>query len=147
MDRTTAQILGAMDDSHRVQIIGYQGDSPGDLVNWPTPNQMATMNVGNQQAASDFVTRISRQFDGGTPTEMALQAALAYDSEAIILLSDGKPNNDVPDSIISRITAANGGKKEIHSVAIGDYNEEPELVDFLTKLASENDGQFIGVSK
>ena len=66
--------------------------------------------------------------------------------EAIILLTDGAPSFNEPAKIVKHITALNGGKKEIYSIAIGEYRAMPILVEFLEALSRRNGGSFLGVS-
>jgi uncharacterized protein YegL len=87
------------------------------------------------------------QFNGGTPTYLALETALKYDAEAIFLMTDGEPN-DIEDwrEIVARITRLNGDRKKIYSIAMGEYRKAPELIEFLEELARTNNGKFLGVS-
>ena len=71
---------------------------------------------------------------------------MKYDAEAILLLSDGAPNGN-PIDIIDNISALNKNKKEIHTIAIGEYSANAKLVGFLQDLAKRNNGGFLGVSK
>jgi uncharacterized protein with von Willebrand factor type A (vWA) domain len=88
-----------------------------------------------------------RKFVGSTPTHFALQAALEYPADAIILMSDGEPNSP-PGFIIENITQLNQFRRtEIHTVAIGDYTHNRSLVLFMQTLARLNGGDFVGVSK
>ncbi|MEO5344710.1 MAG: hypothetical protein H7842_15610, partial [Gammaproteobacteria bacterium SHHR-1] len=73
--------------------------------------------------------------------------ALKYDAEAILLLTDGAPTDALPQDILRRVTAENAGRAEIHAVAIGEYNAQPELILFLQALARLNRGAFVGVDK
>jgi len=133
-------------DQATMQVIGYQGEVPNYLIHsWNQPRAMLAMNSSNKGQAIAFVTSLTSKFDGGTPTEVALVEALNYDAEAIILLSDGQPNSD-PSNIVTNITRLNAGKKEIHTVAIGNYLEDKKLVEFLQALANKNKGAFLGIS-
>ena len=90
---------------------------------------------------------LARRFSGSTPTHYALLSALQYPAEAVILLSDGEPDNS-PGFIIQDITGLNRYQsKEIHTVAIGDYTQNRGLVMFLQTLARQNGGDFVGVSR
>jgi uncharacterized protein with von Willebrand factor type A (vWA) domain len=92
------------------------------------------------------MSSLTHQFSGGTPTNLALEEALKYDAEAIILLTDGAPSFNEPAKIVQLITTLNGGKKEIYSIAIGEYRAMPILVEFLEALSRQNGGSFLGVS-
>ena len=87
---------------------------------------------------------MSRRFGGGTPTQNAMVRALNLKPEAIILLSDGAPDDGTPGSIINNITRRNRGRTEIHTVAIGDYTQDKGLTLFLQELANQNRGDFVG---
>ena len=101
----------------------------------------------NLQGARDFVRSLARRFAGSTPTHYAVLSALQYPADAIILMSDGEPDN-APGFIIQDIAALNRfEKKEIHTVAIGDYTQNRGLVMFLQALARQNGGDFVGVSR
>jgi uncharacterized protein with von Willebrand factor type A (vWA) domain len=94
--------------------------------------------------AQKFVSGMSRRFGGGTPTQNALVRALNLRPEAIILMSDGAPDDGTPSSIVSNITRRNRGSAEIHTVAIGDYTDDKRLTLFLQELAGRNRGEFVG---
>ena len=146
MQSTVEQLLEPLDAEHTVQIIGFQGSADQrQLHPWQSPRNMANMHSANKSQALRLISKWAQSFDGGTPTHSALLEALSYSSEAILLLTDGAPNGD-PGSILREVTAANGGDKEIHAIAIGDYRSEAELVDFLEKLAKANGGGFLGVA-
>ena len=143
MQSTIGQLLEPLGAEHAVQIIGFQGS--GNLRPWQRPRNMASMDSANKSQALRLIATWTQNFSGGTPTRSALLEALNYASEAIILLTDGKPDGD-HDSILREVTRANGGSKEIHTIAIGDYRSKQELVDFLEALAKANGGGFLGVA-
>ena len=111
------------------------------------------MNNINKRAAMDFSRSLEFLFGGGTPTREALLKALEHPAETIILLSDGAPNlyshdrRDEIHRIVQEVTDLNRGRREIHSVAIGDYVGDELLVTFLTELAIKNKGNFVGVAR
>ena len=88
-----------------------------------------------------------RKVVGSTPTQFAWQSALEYPSSSVILMSDGEPNTP-PGFIIENITQLNQFRQtEIHTVAIGDYTHNRNLVLFMQTLARLNGGDFVGVSR
>jgi uncharacterized protein with von Willebrand factor type A (vWA) domain len=106
--------------------------------------QGTAANIGD---AKNFVLSLARRFSGSTPTHYALLSALQYPADAIILLSDGEPDN-APGFILQDVTGLNRyQEKEIHTVAIGDYTQNRGLVMFLQTLANQNGGDFVGVSR
>lgn len=151
VQKTTDELLSQMDASYRIQIIGFQGHEgntvPPTLTPWRQAGQTAPMNPENLSSAKRFLARAIKDFDGGTPTFMALHAALDYDTDAIFLLTDGEPT-DVREwpEIVSQITRENAGKKKIYTIAIGNYRKNPKFVTFLESLSKENGGKFLGIS-
>lgn len=149
--KTLGELLAQMDDGYRCQLIGFQGHAETNLKptlkSWQTPRNLVPMTQPNITSALRYAETLITQFDGGTPTYLALKTALRYDSEAIFLMTDGEPN-DIEDwrEIVARITRLNGGRKKIYSIAIGEYRKAPELVQFLEELARKNNGKFLGVS-
>ena len=147
MLQSVLEILEPLNDSNRLAIVGYQGDPSPVLWSYPDRSQMMQATPENLRQAREFVIGLSRRFAGSTPTHAALQAALQYRADAIILMSDGAPDNN-PAFIIQDIRSQNRfAKAEIHTVAIGDYTQNRELVMFLQTLAQQNNGDFVGVSR
>jgi uncharacterized protein with von Willebrand factor type A (vWA) domain len=117
------------------------------LWSFPTGNRLLPATPENLELARGFTQSLVRKFVGSTPTHYALQAALEYPASAIILMSDGEPNSP-PGFIIENITQLNQFRRtEIHTVAIGDYTHNRNLVLFMQTLARLNGGDFVGVSK
>ncbi len=141
---TVNRIIESFSDEYELQIIGYHLDNT--IHSWKSPYGLAKMNSGNMNAAKAYMNSLTYKFSGRTPTNLALEEALKYDSEAIILLTDGAPSFNEPAQIVKHITALNGGKKEIYSIAIGEYRAMPILVEFLEALSRQNGGSFLGVS-
>ena len=136
------EILGQMRSDQRFAILGYRG-GPSYSV-YPPGGQLARATRGEISGALAFVERLPRQFGGGTPTQNALVRALNVGPEAVILISDGAPDDGDPGSIVTNITRRNRGRAEIHTVAIGDYTSNPQLTLFLQELANNNRGDFVG---
>ena len=144
VSETVDKIIDNFGDDYRLQIIGYHLDNT--IIPWKTPYGTEIMDGSGKSEAKSFMQSLTRQFSGGTPTNLALEEALKYDVEAIILLTDGAPSFTEPAKIVEHITALNGGKKEIYSIAIGEYRAMPILVEFLEALSRQNGGSFLGVS-
>lgn len=140
------EVLEPLDASNEFAIVGYQGN-PAPVL-WTFPDRgLVQATPDNLEAARDFTRGLARRFSGSTPTHYALLSALQYPAEAIILMSDGEPDN-APGFIIQDIAGLNRFEnKEIHTVAIGDYTQNRGLVAFLQTLARQNDGDFVGVSR
>ncbi len=149
MRHTVEQLIEPMSAKNKVMLIGYQGSQLANdqeyMHYWPKSGAALSMDNSGKVAIRNGIVQFVNLFDGGTPTWTALKIALESPTEAVILISDGKPNNPW-QKVIEDITWRNNGKKEIHSVAVGDYNAHPELIEFLSTLAEKNNGDFAAVS-
>lgn len=139
------EILGQMQTDNRFAILGYRG-GPSYSV-YPPGGRLTRATPGEVRGALRFVQGLPRQFGGGTPTQNALVRALNIQPGAIILISDGAPDDGNPGGIVTNITRRNRGRSEIHTVAIGDYTDDPQLTLFLQELANNNRGDFVGRSR
>lgn len=147
MFSSVVDILAPMTPENSFAIIGYQGAPAPYIHTFPRSNRLVQATPENLQKAREFASSLSQRFAGSTPTHQALLAALQFPAEAIILLSDGEPDSS-PNSIIRDITGLNRyDRKEIHTVALGDYTANRALVLFLQTLARQNNGDFVGVSR
>ncbi len=147
MIQSVLEVLEPLDESNEFAIIGYQGNPSPVLWNYPNTNSLIQATPENLQAARDFTRSLARRFAGSTPTHFAVLSAMQYPADAIILMSDGEPDN-APGFIIQDIGLLNRHEnKEIHTVAIGDYTQNRSLVLFLQTLAIQNGGDFVGVSR
>jgi hypothetical protein len=146
MIQSVLEVLEPLDESNQFAIIGFQGN-PSPVL-WTFPDRgLAQGTPQNLESARDFTRSLGRRFSGSTPTHYALLSALQYKADAIILMSDGEPDNP-PGFIIQDIAGLNRFEsKEIHTVAIGDYTQNRGLVQFLQTLARQNGGDFVGVSR
>jgi hypothetical protein len=141
------EILKPLDETNQFAIIGYHGNPQPVLWRFPTGNSLLPATRENLELAEVFTHSLVRKFVGSTPTHFALQAALEYPSSAVILMSDGEPNSP-PGFIIENITQLNQFRQtEIHTVAIGQYTHNRNLVLFMQTLARLNGGDFVGVSR
>ena len=147
MVNSVLEMLEPLDDSNDFAIIGYQGTPSPAIWTFPDRSGLARATPANIDNARAFVQGLARRFSGSTPTHYALLSALQYPADAVILLSDGEPDN-APGFIIQDVTNLNRyQEKEIHTVAIGDYTHNRGLVMFLQTLAKQNGGDFVGVSR
>lgn len=147
MVRSALEVLSHLNETNEFAIIGYQGNPQPVL--WALPNNKTLLRgtPENLTLAADYVRQLGRKFVGSTPTHFALQAAMEYQSQAVILMSDGEPNSP-PGFIIQNIGSLNQFRQtEIHTVAIGDYTHNRNLVLFMQTLARVNGGDFVGVSR
>jgi len=126
MKKTVSQLTEQLNAQITLQMIGYRDvDKQIDLHYWQTAGNLAPMTSAAKRSVNDFAAQLVHNFYGKTPTHAALQEALRYDADAVILITDGDPTDSQPDEIIQNITSQNGGKKEIHCVALGDYCNMP----------------------
>ncbi len=147
MVESVLDILKPLDETNKFAIVGYHGNPQPVLWSYPTGNKLLPATEENIKLAEAFTHSLVRKFVGSTPTHFALQAALEYPSSAVILMSDGEPNTP-PGFIIENITQLNQFRQtEIHTVAIGDYTHNRNLVLFMQTLARLNGGDFVGVSR
>ena len=139
------EILAQMKPDNRFAIIGYRGGPTYD--SYPSNGQLVRADAGTLNNARAFVDNMPKRFGGGTPTQGALVRTLNLRPEAIILMSDGAPDDGRPGTIIQNVTNRNRGRAEIHTVAIGDYTSDKKLTVFLQELANRNRGEFVGRSR
>lgn len=136
------EILDQMRPDNNFIILGYRGGPTFDT--FPRGGRMTAARPQTISDAKAFVNGMASRFGGGTPTQVALLRALNLRPEALILMSDGAPDDGQPGNIIANITTRNRGQAEIHTVAIGDYTDDPRLTLFLQELARRNRGDFVG---
>jgi hypothetical protein len=147
MVKSVLEILKPLNETNQFAIVGYHGNPQPVLWSFPNGNKLLPATKENLELAASFTQSLVRKFVGSTPTHFALQAALEYPSSAVILMSDGEPNSP-PGFIIENITQLNQFRRtEIHTVAIGEYTHNRNLVLFMQTLARLNGGDFVGVSK
>ena len=139
------EIIEQMQPDNRFVIIGYRGGPTYDT--FPSSGRMANADATMISGAQRFVANMPRNFGGGTPTQNAMIRALNLRPEAIILISDGQPDDGSPESIVQNVTNRNRGRAEIHTVAIGDYTKDKNLTLFLQAMATRNRGDFVGRSR
>lgn len=136
------EIMGQMKPDNEFVIIGYRGGPTYD--SYPGGGGLTSVNASSLSGAQSFIESMPRRFGGGTPTQSALIRALNLRPGAIILLSDGAPDDGRPGKIITNITRRNRYGAEIHTVAIGEYTQNKRLTLFLQELANRNKGDFVG---
>ena len=147
MVRSVLELLEPLDETNQFAIVGYHGNPQPVLWSFPNETKLLPATEENLKLAEAFTHSLVRKFVGSTPTHFALQAALDYPSSAVILMSDGEPNSP-PGFIIENISGLNQFRRtEIHTVAIGDYTHNRNLVLFMQTLARVNGGDFVGVSR
>lgn len=136
------EIIAQMQPDNRFLILGYRGGPTYDA--YPRSGRMEPASPPMVSGAQNYVAGLSRRFGGGTPTQNAMVRALNLKPQAIILISDGAPDDGQPTAIVRNITNRNRGRAEIHTVAIGDYTKDKNLTLFLQEMANRNRGDFVG---
>lgn len=136
------EILSQLKPDNTFTILGYRGGPSYD--SFPPNGRLTAADPSTIAQARRFVSGMSRRFGGGTPTQNAMLKALNLRPQAVILISDGQPDDGEPARIVTNITNRNRGKAEIHTVAIGKYTEDKNLTLFLQELANRNRGDFVG---
>lgn len=142
VSRAINEILDVMKPDNRFAILGYRGGPSYD--NFPRSGQLVRADSNSVGQARAFIGEMATRFGGGTPTQNAMIRALNMRPEAVILISDGAPDDGAPGEIIANVTNRNRGQAEIHTVAIGDYTQNKNLTLFLQGLANRNRGDFVG---
>lgn len=136
------EVIDQMTPEHKFAIIGYRGGP--SYTTFPFDGRQITADRAAITNAKRFVKNMPSQFGGGTPTQTAMLRALGLRPEAVILMSDGAPDDGSPRQIVINVTRNNRSKAEIHTVAIGNYTQDQKLTLFLQEMARNNDGDFVG---
>ena len=134
-------ILAAFKSEIEVRLIGFQG---ADLLHyWPQDGGYFQVKKDTRERVVSLVKNWMKSIGGGSPTRVALLAALALHPEEIILLSDGAPTEDW-HMVVQAVTAENKQKIPIHAVAVGNYTADRDFIDFLVQLTEQNNGYVVG---
>lgn len=134
-------ILAAFKSEIEVRLIGFQGV---DLLHyWPQDGGYFQVKKDTRDRVVSLVKNWMKSIGGGSPTRVALLAALALHPEEIILLSDGAPTEDW-QVVVQAVTAENKQKIPIHAVAVGNYTADRDFIDFLVQLTEQNNGYVVG---
>lgn len=152
VQKAVNRIVSSLQDNHGLKIVGFQQTDSGPRTDvWPAGGRLRNVNVKSQSEANDFAKRLTRKFGGSASMLNAFEKILNGPGEAIFLVSDGLPNPRVndglsPNALARRITQMNGGRKEIHSVVVGNYFDYEGTVEFMESLSSANNGQFMALA-
>ena len=151
--RAVNRIVDSLQENHALNIVGFQQtDSGPRLQRWPTGGGQRNINAaGTQAQAKSFAQGLTRQFGGSASMLDAFRALLNGPGDAIFLVSDGLPNPAAnnglrPDRLAREITRLNGGRKEIHTVVVGNYFDYNGTVEFMEDLARDNGGEFMALA-
>ena len=153
VQKAMSRIITSLQDNHAVKVVGFQQTDSGPRTqSWPPGGGLRNINAsGGQQGAIDFSNSLTRRFGGSASMLDAFEKMLAGPGEAIFLVSDGLPNPRAnnglsPNALARQITQMNGGRKEIHTVVVGNYFDYSGTVEFMENLANNNNGQFMALA-
>ena len=152
IQKAIGRIINSLQDNHAVRVVGFQQtDSGPRLKTWPQGGGLKNVNNGAQDGAMTFAKDLTGQFGGSASMLHAFRAMLDGPGDAIFLVSDGLPNpraNDglSPQNLARRISQINAGRKEIHTVVVGNYFDYQGTVEFMETLSARNQGQFMALA-
>jgi von Willebrand factor type A domain len=99
--------------------------------------------VGATQTQKDSAKAFLQQLSasGNTAALSALERTFALGQvDQVIFISDGNPTDAQPDDILQKVQRLNKDRRvHIHTVGLG----EDQNVDFLQRLASDNQGMYV----
>lgn len=152
IQNTLERIFNSLQSRHFLLVMGFQQTDAGPRVSrWPSSGSSRNVSGSAQADAARFTRALTRQFGGSASMLHAFDQAFQTRAEAIFLVSDGLPNPRVndglnPGRLASEITRRNGGRKEIHSVVVGNYFDYEGTVEFMERLSGSNSGQFMALA-
>ena len=152
VEKAMSRIITSLQDNHALKIIGFQQTDSGPRTRiWPQSGRLERVTEPNRQRALGFTKTLTQGFGGSASMLDAFEKLLAGPGEAIFLVSDGLPNPRAnqglsPTQLARRITQMNGGRKEIHSVVVGNYFDYRGTIDFMESLSQSNNGQFMALA-
>ena len=152
VNKAMQRIINSLQDNHAVKIVGFQQtDSGPRFESWPSGGSLRQVNSSTRASATSFANGLTRKFGGSASMLDAFRKMLNGPGEAIFLVSDGLPNpraNDglSPQNLARRITQMNAGRKEIHTVVVGNYFDYQGTVEFMESLSNANNGQFMALA-
>jgi len=152
VEKAVSRIVESLQDNHALKIVGFQQTDAGPRTRaWPSSGGLRNVNANSQRDAKAFAKQMTGQFGGSASMLNAFESLLNGPGQAIFLVSDGLPNPRVndglsPNALARRISQMNGGRKEIHSVVVGNYFDYEGTVEFMETLSQSNNGQFMALA-
>lgn len=152
VNQAMERIISSLQDDHRLQIVGFQQTDAGPRTrDWPGGGGLRRVIGSARSEAIGFAETLSRQFGGSASMLDAFERMLSGPGEAIFLVSDGLPNPRAnnglnPSQLARRITQMNNGRKEIHTVVVGNYFDYRGTIEFMERLSQQNNGQFLALA-
>jgi len=150
--KATSRIINSLQDNHSMRIMGFQQTDSGPQTRiWPTAERLKRVSSSSKREAIRFSSNLTNSFGGSASMLDAFTKMINGPGEAIFLVSDGLPNPRAnnglsPARLAQEITRLNGGRKEIHTVVVGNYFDYSGTVEFMESLAGRNNGQFMALA-
>ena len=151
--RAVNRIIDSLQDNHALRIVGFQQTDSGPRTQaWPPGGGLRNINLpGIQSDAKQFSQRLTTQFGGSASMLDAFNTLLSGPGNAIFLVSDGLPNPAAnnglsPNRLVRELTRLNNGRKQIHTVVVGNYFDYDGTVEFMERLAAANKGGFMALA-
>lgn len=152
VQKAMSRIIDSLQDNHALKIIGFQQTDAGPRIEaWPTSGQLRNINTSSKSSAETFSEDLTRKFGGSASMLDAFRNIFNGPGESIFLVSDGLPNPRAneglsPRALAGRITQMNAGRKEIHTVVVGNYFDYEGTVEFMETLSQSNNGEFMALA-
>lgn len=150
--KATSRIINSLQDNHALRIMGFQQTDSGPRTRiWPSAGNLRRINSSSKSEATRFASNLTNSFGGSASMLDAFTKMINGPGEAIFLVSDGLPNPRAnngmnPGRLAQEITRLNNGRKEIHTVVVGNYFDYSGTVEFMETLAGRNNGQFMALA-
>jgi len=128
-----SQAIKQLEPHHLFQIIGYHHQT----VTMNSRKLLAASEV-NQERVFSYISGLAAV--GGTEHEKGLLAALAFQPDVIVLLTDGDEPG-LNNGQLKLLREIAGNKTEIHCLQFG-FGPPKTTNHFMTKLAADNRGRF-----
>ena len=150
--KATSRIIDSLQDNHALRVLGFQQTDSGPRTRiWPSAGNLRRVNASSKSEATRFASNLTNSFGGSASMLDAFTKMINGPGEAIFLVSDGLPNPRAnnglsPSRLAQEITRLNNGRKEIHTVVVGNYFDYSGTVEFMENLAGRNSGQFMALA-
>jgi hypothetical protein len=150
--KATSRIIDSLQDNHALRVLGFQQTDSGPRTRiWPSAGNLRRVNASSKSEATRFASNLTNSFGGSASMLDAFTKMINGPGEAIFLVSDGLPNPRAnnglsPSRLAQEITRLNNGRKEIHTVVVGNYFDYSGTVEFMENLAGRNGGQFMALA-
>lgn len=152
IQKAVQRIIDSLQDNHRLKVAGFQQTDSGPRMDvWPASGQLRKVDTNGRSEAIRFANNLTTRFGGSASMLDSFSKLISGPGDAIFLVSDGLPNPRAnnglsPQRLAREITRMNGGKKEIHTVVVGNYFDYDGTVEFMESLAESNNGQFMALA-